>query len=133
MSPEQARGKTVDARTDIFSLGVVLYEMLAGQQPFTGETINHIIVAILEQEPPPLSQFVQDYPGEMERIVGKALAKNADERYQTAKELLTDLKSLQKRLELAAELERASPPNKQAEAETQIFQAVAFEAGLSIP
>ncbi len=83
MSPEQARGKTVDTRTDIFSLGVVLYEMLAGRPPFTGETINHTIVAILEQEPPPLSQFVQNYPGEIERIVGKALAKNADERYQT--------------------------------------------------
>ena len=88
MSPEQAGGTAIDARTDYFSLGVVLYEMLTYRRPFTGETISHIIVSILEKEPPPLSQYVKEYPAEIERIIKKALMKNADERYQTAKQLL---------------------------------------------
>jgi serine/threonine protein kinase len=107
MSPEQARGTTLDARTDIFSLGVVLYEMITRRHPFMGETMNHTIVALLEKEPPPLGQVVKDVPAELEQIIDKALAKKADERYQTAAELLGDLKTLSKRLEFAAELARA--------------------------
>ena len=99
MSPEQARARQVNAQTDIFSFGIVLYEMVTRKQPFTGETINHTIVAILEKEPPPLSEFAKNYPPEIERIIFKALAKNKDERYQSAKDLLVDLKNLQKRLE----------------------------------
>src|SRR5713101_6170569 len=75
MSPEQARGKVVDARTDIFSLGVVLYEMLTRRQPFTGETISHTIVAILEKEPVPLSETGTNFPIDAERIIQKSLAK----------------------------------------------------------
>src|SRR5213593_2972302 len=94
MSPEQARGQKVDARTDIFSLGVVIYEMIAGRAPFEGETASHVIVSILEKEPPPLMRSAPDAPSELERIVTKALAKDKDERYQTVKDLLIDLKRL---------------------------------------
>jgi serine/threonine protein kinase len=94
MSPEQARGLKVDVRSDIFSLGVVLHEMIAGQRPFQGETTSHVLVAILEKEPLRLSHYLPDVPPELERIVGKALRKNRDERYQTVKDLELDLKSL---------------------------------------
>ena len=83
MSPEQARGKQTDARTDIWSLGVVLYEMISGKVPFSGETVNHTIVAILEKEPPQL----ENVPGELQRIVRKSLTKDAEMRYQSARDL----------------------------------------------
>ncbi|MFN2394036.1 MAG: serine/threonine protein kinase, partial [Pyrinomonadaceae bacterium] len=123
MSPEQARGLETDARTDVWSLGVVLYEMLTKQQPFTGETINHTIVAILEKEPPPVSQFRSSYPPELERIIKKCLAKKADERYSAAKSLLDDLKELKEELAFQSKLERSSAPNKRVEAERQIIKA----------
>jgi serine/threonine protein kinase len=86
MSPEQARGQQVDARTDIFSLGVVLYELLSGRLPCDGSSIYEIVAAILsDREAPPLSQSSSVIPAELERIVGKALRKNRDERYQTTK------------------------------------------------
>jgi serine/threonine protein kinase len=94
MSPEQARGEKVDARSDIFSLGVVLYEMIAGTAPFVGETSSHVIVAILEHEPLPLVRARPDVPAELERMVAKALRKDRDERYQTTKDLQLDLKNL---------------------------------------
>ncbi len=101
MSPEQARGLEVDGRTDIFSLGVALYEMLTGRAPFEGTTTADVIAAILDREPPPLSQYSTDAPAELQRIVTKALRKDRDERYQGIKDLLVDLKSLKQDLELA--------------------------------
>jgi eukaryotic-like serine/threonine-protein kinase len=111
MSPEQARGQTVDARSDIFSLGVVIYEMIAGRPPFEGETASHVIVSILEKEPAPLTLSSPDAPSELERIVTKALAKDKDERYQTAKDLLIDLKRLKQRRDVDAEIERSISPD----------------------
>jgi len=110
MSPEQARGLPVDARTDIFSFGVVLYEMLAGRAPFKGETKTDTLAAILDKEPPPLAHYSSEVPEMLEWIVTKAIRKNLGERYQTARELLTDLRSLKQRLDFAAEQERSVPP-----------------------
>ena len=106
MSPEQARGKHVNARTDVFSLGVVFYEMLVGRTPFAGETTSDVIAAILKNEPAPPSSFNEEIPAELDRIVSKTLAKEPEERYQNAKDLLGDLRGLQKRLEFEAEIER---------------------------
>jgi serine/threonine protein kinase/Tfp pilus assembly protein PilF len=110
MSPEQARSEEIDHRTDIWSLGVVLYEMLSGRVPFTGETPSHVIVSILEAEAPPLSHY-DEAPEQLERIVIKALSKQRDERYQTARELALDLKSLRQELEVEARLKRVTQPD----------------------
>jgi DNA-binding winged helix-turn-helix (wHTH) protein/pimeloyl-ACP methyl ester carboxylesterase len=102
MSPEQARGLAVDPRSDVFSLGVVLYEMLAGRAPFEGPTSSDILVSILDREPPRLALAVADLPAELDRIVTKSLRKDREERYQTIKDLHLDLKSLHQELELQA-------------------------------
>ncbi len=109
MSPEQARGNPTDARTDIWSFGVVLYEMLARKVPFTGDTASHTIVSILEKEP----LVLENLPAELQRIVRKALTKDVEMRYQSARDLLIDLKNLRRDLDIQGELERSIIPNRE--------------------
>ncbi len=123
MSPEQAKGERVDERTDIFSLGVLVYEMLAGKPPFDGGNAIETMGSILNKEPVPLSRLRPEVPHEVERIINKALRKDREQRYQTAKDFLIDLKDVRQDLEFQNKLERtertATPDRK--EAKTQVF------------
>ncbi|MDQ3255321.1 MAG: protein kinase, partial [Acidobacteriota bacterium] len=99
----------IDARTDVWSLGVVISEMVTGRLPFEGPTTNDVIAAVLEREPPPLMRHVPEVPTELQRIVKKALCKNREERYQTAKDLYIDLKNLKQDLEFEAKQRESAP------------------------
>jgi eukaryotic-like serine/threonine-protein kinase len=107
MSPEQARGIEVDARSDIFSLGAVIYEMVTGRSAFEGETASDIIAEILKVEPPPPVEFVPEVPHELERMISKALRKDRESRYQTVRDMFIDLQDFKKEVEFQAQLQRS--------------------------
>src|SRR6266436_2289629 len=125
MSPEQARGQTVGARSDIWSLGVVIYEMIAGIPPFRGETPSDCIASILTTEPPPLSGVLPDVSLKLESILQKALRKNSDERYQTIKEMLAGLRNLKGELEA-----EGSSPHTKARAESIVSKIKRHKRGV---
>ncbi|MDQ3375216.1 MAG: protein kinase, partial [Acidobacteriota bacterium] len=126
MSPEQAKGERVDERTDIFSLGVLIYEMMAGRTPFVGDSLSETFANLINAEPQPLSRFASNVPDEMQRIISKMLRKNKDERYQTMKDFLIDLKDLKENLSFEEKLERTAAP--QVKNATAILQATTGDA-----
>ncbi len=99
MSPEQVKGESLDTRSDIFSFGAVLYEMVSGRQPFVSESAAATFSAILTREPPPLARYAVGVPDEMQRIVRKCLEKDTEDRYQSARDLLIDLRNLKRESE----------------------------------
>jgi serine/threonine protein kinase/tetratricopeptide (TPR) repeat protein len=124
MSPEQAEGESIDARSDIFSLGVVVYEMIAGEPPFKGRTDSHTRVSIIDHEPAPLTQHVPDVPRQLERIIAKALAKDRLKRYQTVTDLKLDLEQLRDELHVESS---TSPGTRRDREPTTTTRAIASE------
>jgi len=111
MSPEQAKGERVDERTDIFSFGAVVYEMIAGRTPFASDSMSETFANLINAEPQPLSRFAEGVPGKLQHIVSETLRKNKDERYQTMRDLLGDLKSLRENLAFDERLEKSFSPD----------------------
>ncbi len=122
MSPEQAKGEPVDERTDIFSFGTVVYEMITGQTPFGGDSMSETFANLINAEPPLLAGLAANVPDELQRIVSKMLKKNKAERYLSMKDLWADLQAFKKRIEFETELERSSPPNKQSTINTEALE-----------
>ena len=128
MSPEQAQDKDIDARSDIFSFGIVLYEMATGKRPFPGESSATIIGEILHKEPKPIRELNLQVPEELQRIVVKTLEKDREDRYQTAHELLVDLRRLMKKETERSQSGLPAEPAKQAKSSKWIWMGAGAAA-----
>ena len=126
MSPEQAYGEEVDSRSDIFSFGVVLYEIIAGQLPFKGEHKAAIIYSILSETPEPLARYKASVPDELQRVVDKALAKNREERFQHVADMLADLKSIRRKLETIPTFHEPEKPKRLKKRSAYIYASAAI-------
>ncbi len=133
MSPEQARAQRLDGRTDIFSLGVVLYEMIAGERPFSGSTTSDVIASLLTQEPARLSQRLSSVPGELEQVVARMLAKDIEQRYPNAQELLADLKRIKARVEVGDDEDTTRELAPAQAAASSSAGAVSYETNIGAP
>jgi TolB-like protein/Tfp pilus assembly protein PilF len=135
MSPEQARGLSVDARSDLFSLGVVLYEMIAGKAPFEGQTVSDVIAEVLKSTPPSLDAVVPDVPSRVSEIVARAMCKDRDARYQTSKDMLGDLQEFADDIQFKAKFKKAGPlaMGSAAAIEPIAFRNQALTASLEVP
>ncbi len=137
MSPEQVMGKKVDKRSDIFSLGCILYEFLTGRRPFEAESITTVIYKIINEEPPSLSEVKKGLPAGFEKIIGKALAKDPNQRYQDCNQLAADLRNLDKlsdkTIAIAPTREAPVIPAKEEEVEEKKKSRLGLILGLSIP
>ena len=125
MSPEQAKGEAIDARTDIFSLGVLIYEMITGRTPFTASSTSETFANLINRDPEPMSRYVSGVPDELQRIVSKMLRKDPDERYQTMKGLLVDLKLLRDNVTQETRLARTS--SDRGDRATEVFPGTTDE------
>lgn len=133
MSPEQVRGLDVDNRTDIFSLGVVLYEMIAGTPPFEGPTGSDLIAAILQQTPLPIVHYIPEAPTELQRIITRALQKSKEERYQVIEELIADLKNLKQQPENKNDPRHSTLPMRDTGTESQTKIMTATQVIIDTP
>lgn len=133
MSPEQARGLATDARTDIWALGCVLYEIVTGHRPFRGATAADVLASIIKTTPAPLARYCTDASAKLQEIVGKALEKDKEERYQDVRDLLVDLRRLKKRLELEAELGHPAIGEEKAPPQPRTLNRPGNDAGPCLP
>ncbi|HJT54294.1 MAG TPA: protein kinase, partial [Candidatus Angelobacter sp.] len=145
MSPEQARGQELDGRTDVWSLGTVLYEMVAGKCPFAAKTLTDTLAAILNREPEPITEIRNDVPTELDHILAKSLAKEREDRYQSIQDMALDLKQLRKSLDSdpaavrsrtihsgPAAVQQSSGPSRRGNAAPLIFSLLAVAAAVAV-